>query len=99
MGRGRLNSMEIEILRNNPHVVDVNENRIIYATDFKFYFMDEYHKGRKPKEIFEGAGFDPKILGSKRIERASARWRESDAAGTLGLYDRERGKCSKDGLS
>ena len=27
-------------------------------------------------EIFKSAGFDPKMLGTKRIERAAARWRE-----------------------
>lgn len=42
--------------------------------------------GEKPGNIFRSAGFDLKILGSKRIERASYRWRESFEAGTLGLY-------------
>lgn len=49
--------------------------------------MKEYIAGKKPTQIFKDAGFDPKILGSKRIERASARWRESYASGTLGIYD------------
>jgi len=48
--------------------------------------MKEYLNGKKPTQIFREAGFDPAILGSKRIERSSARWRESFAAGTLGMY-------------
>lgn len=87
MGRGRLQKQEVDILRANPNVCDVNTRRIKYTTDFKLYFVAEYKKGKKPTEIFKAAGFDPLILGSKRIERASSRWRESDRAGTLGLYD------------
>ena len=42
-------------------------------------------QGKKPTAIFRDAGFDVKVLGSKRIERACARWKESYEAGTLGV--------------
>ena len=42
-------------------------------------------QGKKPTAIFRDAGFDVKALGSKRIERACARWKESYEAGTLGV--------------
>lgn len=42
-------------------------------------------QGKKPTAIFKDAGFDVKALGSKRIERACARWKESYEAGTLGV--------------
>ena len=42
-------------------------------------------QGKKPTAIFKDAGFDVKVLGSKRIERACARWKESYEAGTLGV--------------
>ena len=86
MARGRLVKEEIEILKKNPYVQDVSETRIIYTNAFKFRFMKEYMDGKKPKVIFEDAGFDAGILGSKRIERAAHRWRESYAAGSLGAY-------------
>ena len=35
-------------------------------------------------QIFRDAGFDIDMLGSKRIERACARWKESYESGTLG---------------
>lgn len=85
MGRGKLNEEEIRTLRENPYVVDVNERGVSYSKDFKFLFIKEYMQGKKPTEIFKDAGFDVKALGSKRIERACARWKESYEAGTLGV--------------
>ena len=87
MGRGKLTKEERTILKANPYVVDVNENRIIYSTEFKKRFMEEYNEGKAPSMIFRDAGFDTQILGSKRIERACARWKESYRAGSLGDYD------------
>ncbi len=49
--------------------------------------MEEYLSGKKPTRIFREAGFDVKILGSKRIERAAANWKESYNANSLGLYE------------
>lgn len=90
MGRGKLTKQEQEILEKNPFVTNVSQNRITYATEFKLRFMEEYMDGKRPTAIFRGAGFDPKILGSKRIERACARWKESYQAGSLGSYDQQR---------
>lgn len=84
MGRGKLTIEEQRILRDNRYVLDVNESAIIYTNEFKFHFMKEYIKGKKPTQIFRDAGFDVKMLGSKRIERAAARWKESYQAGSLG---------------
>ena len=86
MGRGKLTQDEIKILKKNPNVISVNEDRIVYSDSFKRYFVEQYFMGEKPGNIFRSAGFDLKILGSKRVERASYRWRESFEAGTLGMY-------------
>lgn len=87
MGRGQFTKDEIKSLRKNPYVSDVSQTRIAYSSEFKTLFMNQYTKGKKPVQIFRDAGFDPKVLGSKRIERASARWRESYRSGTLGQRD------------
>ena len=84
MGRGNFTKAEMETLLRNPYVADVNEKSISYSTEFKFLFMNEYIKGKRPTQIFRDAGFDIGILGSKRIERACARWKESYESGTLG---------------
>ena len=86
MARGRLSEEEIAVLRQNPYVHDVSDIGIQYTNEFKFHFMKEYLAGKKPTQIFREAGFDTTMLGSKRIERASQRWRESYESGSLGSY-------------
>lgn len=77
MVKGKFTKKEIENLKKNPFVVSVNEIRILYSDDFKKYFIEEYRKGVGPTQIFRNAGFDPKVIGGKRIERAAARWRKA----------------------
>ena len=86
MARGSLTAEEIRILIQNPYVSEVNENRIIYTAEFKQLFMREYLSGKGPTTIFREAGFDTAILGSKRIERAAARWREAYPSGVMHDY-------------
>lgn len=76
MGRGALSKEEVSILKENKYVIDVYENRVFYSKNLKDFFIKKYLEGMRPKKIFIEAGFDPEILGSKRIERAAARWRE-----------------------
>ena len=42
----------------------------------KNFSVNAIIKGKKPTEIFRLCGFDTKVLGSKRIERAEARWKK-----------------------
>lgn len=84
MGRGKLTTEEICLLSQNPNVYDVTEKRIIYTEEFKVHFIEEYLSGKGPTKIFREAGFNPKVLGAKRIERAAARWRKDYCSGTLG---------------
>jgi len=84
MGRGILTSRELDALARSPYVQNVTPNRITYTEDFKLLFLKEYYSGKKPMRIFQDAGFDVTVLGSKRIERCCARWKEANAAGSLG---------------
>jgi len=84
MGRGRLTADEIRILSENEYVTKVTENRITYSNEFKLLFINEYFSGKTPSQIFIDAGFDVEILGTKRIERCSYRWREANASSCLG---------------
>lgn len=100
MGRGYLSENEISQLKKNRYVVDVDSSKIIYSNEFKRKFMDEYNSGKRPIDIFREAGFNPDILGTKRIERACARWREADKAGTLEKYSYTKitGKSTKEAV-
>ena len=80
MARGMMSSAEMEILQKNPYVEDVNRQRILYTYEFKCFFMEQYLAGKRPVDIFRQAGFDVSMLGEKRIERATARWRAMYAA-------------------
>lgn len=85
----RLTQEAIMELERNPYVIRSGPDRITYSREFKHHFMREYLSGKKPTEIFREAGFDPRMIGSKRIERASARWRKEYAEGTLVLEEFE----------
>ena len=80
MARGMLSSAEMEILQKNPYVADVSRQRILYTYEFKCFFMEQYLAGKRPVDIFRQAGCDVPMLGEKRIERATARWRAMYAA-------------------
>ena len=96
MARGRLSPLEIAVLRRNPYVEDVNETRIIYTYKFKCMFTEQYLAGARPVDIFRQAGFDVSVLGEKRIERATARWKALYAGnGVEGL----KGTARKNGTA
>lgn len=79
---------QIELLKQNNYVQRVSELSITYSDEFKRLFIDEYLKGKTPKTIFIGAGFDIEILGYKRYEQAAARWiRAYKKDGMIGLRD------------
>ena len=80
MARGMLSSAEMDVLKKNPYVEDVNRQRILYTYEFKCFFVEQYLAGKRPVDIFRQAGFDVSMLGEKRIERATARWRAMYAA-------------------
>ena len=75
---------QLKKLQQNPNVLSATEKRIVYTTEFKKKFIEEYRNGLGPREIFIKAGFDVEALGYKRIERASDRWRMAYNQGMLG---------------
>ena len=76
---------EIQFLMQNENVISVDERQIIYKNEFKRFFVEQYLAGKGPTLIFESAGLDKKILGSKRIEKATKRWVTAYENGTLGV--------------
>ena len=75
---------QLKKLQQNPNVLSATSKRIVYTTEFKKKFIEEYRNGLGPREIFIRAGFDVEALGYKRIERASDRWRMAYNQGMLG---------------
>lgn len=79
---------EVQLLQKNPNVHQVSERTITYTDTFKSKFIDEYLRGKTPRQIFKEYGFDEEIIGIKRIEQAAFRWRKAyEKNGLIGLTD------------
>lgn len=64
---------EIEELKKNKYVKHVSEKNITYSDEFKQHFIDEKSKGKGPTRIFIESGFNPYVIGSKRIDGFNTR--------------------------
>jgi transposase InsO family protein len=88
MSKTTFSNREIKILQKNPNVLRVSNLAITYSDDFKNKFINEYLAGKLPRQIFEENGFDVDIIGIKRIETSSSRWRRAyEKDGLIGLSD------------
>lgn len=88
MSKKVFTEQEILELSKNKYVKNVTSKGITYTNEFKLQFIAEYKDGKNSRKIFEDAGFDIKIIGVKRIDSASLRWRNAyKDRGVLGLED------------
>lgn len=88
MSKQLFSSEQIEQLLKNPHVLKVSERSITYSDAFKNQFIDDYLAGKTPRQIFKESGFDIEMIGIKRVEQASSRWRKAyEKNGLIGLTD------------
>jgi len=69
MGTNHFTEEQQAILRQNPYVVKVSERSITYSVEFKERFYREYKAGNMPSAILRGMGFDPRVLGRRRLNR------------------------------
>lgn len=82
---------DIVKLQNNPNVINVSSKSITYSDEFKRLFIEEYLKGKLPRDIFMENGFDVNVLGVKRIEQAAYRWNAAyKKDGIIGLSDNRK---------
>lgn len=68
MGKKYFTPEQVEDLRQNKYVKKVSEKSITYTEEFKEIFILEYNFGKLPSHILIEMGFDPKILGQKRVD-------------------------------
>ena len=64
---------QVEELRKNPYVKNVSHKAITYEESFKEAFIEDYQNGMQPNEIFVKYGFNPKVIGHRRIDSFSQR--------------------------
>jgi putative transposase len=91
MSKKRFSEEEQKQLANNRYVKKVSDKAITYAYDFKQLFIDQYMLSKTPREIFETNGFDVEILGMKRVNTSTDRWKRAyKRDGIIGLLDSRR---------
>lgn len=96
MSKTKFSKSEIDQLIKNKYILKVSEKAITYTNEFKIHFIAEYSKGKNSRIIFEEAGFDSSIIGAKRIDCASTRWRNAYRnLGVLGLDDSRKNNSGR----
>lgn len=87
---------EIEILSKNEYIKNVSAKSITYTSAFRRLFIVRSNEGDLARIIFEECGFDIDIIGMKRIEAASGRWKQAyKTKGVLGLDDTRKGNSGR----
>lgn len=87
---------DIENLKKNKNVARISKKSITYIFEFKRLFIDEYISGKLPRDIFTENGFDTAMIGIKKVEQSSDRWKETyDKAGIIALDDTRKISSSR----
>ncbi|KIL52837.1 tranposase [Jeotgalibacillus campisalis] len=96
MSKKIFSSKEIQLLSINPYVKSISPKGITYSEEFKELFIAQYEKGKFPSDIFREYGLDPEVVGERRINSASKRWREAYRKnGAMGLRDTRPGNSGR----
>lgn len=77
MSKVQFTDEDILNLSKNIYVKNISNKSITYTNEFKIHFIAEYNNGKTPRQIFNDAGFNIDIIGTKPIECASCRWRKA----------------------
>jgi transposase len=89
MGTNHFTEEQQRLLRLNPYVIRVSETSITYTEEFKEQFYREYKVGNPPSTILQGMGFDPRMLGRKRMDHFVGDVKKHEAYGE-DFHDRRK---------
>lgn len=67
MSKKPFSDEEMAILRQNPFTYKVTRNTLSFTREFKELFLAEYNAGKIPRKILIDHGYDPEMLGDRRI--------------------------------
>ena len=76
MGNKYFTNEQVEQLKRNESVKKVSEKSITYTEEFKERFLLEYNSGKPLSQILIEMGFDPKVLGERRVSNIVQRIKE-----------------------
>ena len=87
MGKHKFTVEERSELLSNPFTLYITENSVVRFTfAFKQFVWQELQNGLKPKQIFEKAGYDYKLIGGARGQKYVYKVRNEGTSET-GLID------------
>ncbi len=93
MDRRILTEEKIKILKENRNVKNCTKWSITYDNDFKVKAVKQYEEGINPRDIFNQAGLDLKIIGKDAPKESIKQWnRVYKRMGIAGLQTENRGR-------
>lgn len=71
---------EKELLENNPNILSVLSNQVLYSKEFKQKAIIEHQNGKSPKQIFKDAEIDISILSndSDYASKTISKWKNAN---------------------
>lgn len=67
MSRKTFTPEEITILLANPFTYKVTNSTLSFTKEFKKLFIEKYSEGMTPRQILIECGYNPEMLGDRRI--------------------------------
>lgn len=71
MSQVKFTTEQMELLRANPYTYSVNSGQICFTKEFKERFYELRQNGMLLNDVIKELGYDPEILGEKRISGIS----------------------------
>lgn len=76
MGRKPFTNEQMLMLRQNPYTYSVSQFQLNFTKEFKEIFYSQYQEGELPRKILADHGYDPAVLGERRVWSISSHIRE-----------------------
>ena len=77
MAKKRFTSNEIELLKNNPNVKDVREDRLTLTYEFRCLLWEAWNAGDKLEAVLKVGGIDRKTVGSLFIKNLAINFKHN----------------------
>lgn len=85
-----------KILLENPNVLKITENHLVFIPEFKVKAVEFFLKGMSPEEIFISHGFNPAYFEKDYFRLAIKRWRlKYETDGKDSLTEETRGSTGR----
>ena len=94
MGINYFTDEQILKLKDNPHVKKISNKAITYEESFKELFWNDYQSGMTPTMIFAKYGFEPSVLGERRIGSFTSRIKQQSER-LEGFSDTRKGNSGR----